>query len=137
MGWIIYASLALLMWGLWSFLPKLSSQYIEPRSGLVFEVIGVAIVGLAILISLKFNPQVHKIGIAYAILTGIVGTLGILFFWFAVTQGKVSVVVPFTALYPLIGIVLAYFILGEDITIRQGVGIFLALVSIVLLSSSN
>jgi transporter family protein len=134
--WLPFAILALICWGLWSFFPKLSANYIEPESGLVFEVIGALIVGLAVLISLKFQPEFHKLGITYAVLTGIIGTLGILFFWFAVARGgRVSIVVPITALYPVIALMLAFLILKEPITIKQGIGIITALISILLLSS--
>jgi len=51
-----------------------------------------------------------------------------------VSKGKASVVIPFTALYPLITIILSFTILKETITAQQGMGIVLALISMILLA---
>lgn len=133
-SWIPYTIAALVLWGLWSFLPKLSAQYISPKSGLVFQTIGVMIITLAVLISIKFKPDVHRLGIVYAILTGIIGGLAVLSFWMAISRGKVATVIPITALYPAISVLLAIIILQEPITLKQGLGIVLACISVILLT---
>jgi len=56
-------------------------------------------------------------------------------FVFALSSGgKASIVVPMTALYPVITIVLSVAILREQITPVHGAGVALALVAVVLLS---
>jgi transporter family protein len=49
--------------------------------------------------------------------------------------GKASIVVPLTALYPIVVLLLGPLILKETITRLQGVGVLCALVSVFLLSS--
>jgi len=134
-SWVIFAILALLVWGFWGFFPKLATNYISPKSVLVYEVIGAIIVGMAVLFLINFKPEVNAKGITFAILTGIAGTLGALFFIFAVSRGETSVVVTTTALYPLITIILAFLILKEPITIKQGVGMIFAFAAMMLLST--
>ena len=134
-SWVIFAILALLVWGFWGFFPKLATNYISPKSVLVYEVIGAIIVGMAVLFLVNFKPEVNAKGITFAILTGIAGTLGALFFIFAVSRGETSVVVTTTALYPLITIILAFLILKEPITIKQGVGMIFAFAAMMLLST--
>ena len=134
-SWVIFAILALLVWGFWGFFPKLATNYISPRSVLVYEVIGAIIVGMAVLFLVNFKPEVNAKGITFAILTGIAGTLGALFFIFAVSRGETSVVVTTTALYPLITIILTFLILKEPITIKQGVGMIFAFAAMMLLST--
>jgi len=134
-SWVIFAILALLVWGFWGFFPKLATNYISPRSVLVYEVIGAIIVGMAVLFLVNFKPEVNAKGITFAILTGIAGTLGALFFIFAVSRGETSVVVTTTALYPLVTITLAFLILKEPITIKQGVGMIFAFAAMMLLST--
>ena len=133
--WVIFAILALLVWGFWGFFPKLATNYISPKSVLVYEVIGAIIVGMAVLFLVNFKPEVNAKGITFAILTGIAGTLGALFFIFAVSRGETSVVVTTTALYPLITIILAFLILKEPITIKQGIGMIFAFAAMMLLST--
>jgi transporter family protein len=48
--------------------------------------------------------------------------------------GKASIVVPLTALYPVVTIILSYLILGERISPLKGVGTILALFTIILMS---
>jgi transporter family protein len=47
--------------------------------------------------------------------------------------GKASIVVPLTALYPLVAIPIAVFALGERVGARESIGIALAAVAVVLL----
>jgi len=49
--------------------------------------------------------------------------------------GKASIVVPFTALYPLVTVSLAPLVLNESITALQGGGVVCALIAVVLLST--
>lgn len=132
--WFLFALLALIMWGLWGFFPKLSIKYISPKSALVYEVLGSIIIGVIVFFLVGFKPEVHAKGIIFAILTGIAATLGTLFFLYAVSKGKASITVTITALYPLITIALAYFILHESISIKQGIGMLLALIAIILVA---
>ena len=47
--WVLYSTMALLVWGLWAFLPKLAISCLEPKTAFMFEVIGGAVTGLAAL----------------------------------------------------------------------------------------
>ncbi len=132
-GWFIYASIALILWGLWGFFPKIAGYYVDPVSILIYEIAGTIFVGVAIL-SLGFRPEVSGIGALFGFLTGITLTLGSLFFLMALSKGKASVVVTMTALYPLITIVLAVLVLDERLTLRQGLGMLLALTAMILFS---
>lgn len=131
-NWLTTAFIAFALFGLWGFFPKLAVTYISPASAIVYEVAGAIVVGLLALKLVGFRPEVQPKGILYAVLTGITGMLGTLFFFYSVKTGKVSVVASLTALYPLITIVLAYFFLREPISPRQIVAMFLALVSLYL-----
>ena len=101
---------------------------------LIFQVVGSIIISLLVLGLLRFRLEVHPKGMAYAFLTGVSGTVGFLFFLYSLGRGKASVVVTMTALYPLVTILLSLLILKERINLRQGVGLGMALVAMVLLS---
>ena len=130
--WFVFSIATLILWGLWGFFPKLTTGYINPKSALVWEVVGGLLVGLIVWAVIGFKPETHPKGILFAILTGFFGLLGALTFLFAVSKGKASVVVTMTALYPLFVILLSYFILHETITIKQGIGIVFALIAMIL-----
>jgi transporter family protein len=130
--WYISAIAALMLWGLWGFFPKITTAYINPKSALVWEAVGTAIVGIVVLTMIGFKPEAHTKGILFGVLTGVFGLLGALAFLFAVSKGKASVVVTITALYPMVVILLSYFFLHETITVKQGIGIGFALVAVLL-----
>ena len=133
--WLLYSLLALFIYGLWGFFPKLAVTYIRPLSALIYEIPGAVLVGIIALIMAGFRLDTHPKGIIFSVLTGICGMLGTLFFLAGAKQGRLAIVVSITALYPLITILLAAILLKEPITIKQIVGMTLALIAIVLLSS--
>ncbi len=131
-AWLPYALATLVVFGFWGFFPKLATTHIKPGSAIVWEVLGALTVGIVAAGILKFRPETHWKGALFAFLTGISGTLGVMFFFFAVNRGKASVVVTLTALYPVVTILLAFLLLEEAISLKQGVGIGFALVAMVL-----
>jgi len=133
--WIIPICITFVLWGIQGFVAKLTTQYINPMSALLYNIVGAFIVGIVILYLLNFSPQIHAKGIALAIFMGTLGILGALGMLYAMRQGKVSVVTVVSALYPLVSILLAYFILKEPVTLKEGVGIAFALVALVLFST--
>ena len=132
--WLLFALLALALWGVWGIFPKLATNYLSPTSVMVYEGIGHIVVVVAVLAYLGFRPEVHPKGITFAILAGLVGTLGSLVFLFALSRGKASVVVPLTAMYPVVTIGLSLWLLHEPLTLKQGAGIVLALLAILMFS---
>lgn len=134
-NWLLTAFLALIIYGFWGFFPKLAVNYIQPTSALVYEIAGAMLVGIASLFLINFQLDTHPKGILFAVLTGIAGMLGTLFFFAAASRGKISVVVSMTALYPLITILLAAFFLREPISLKQIFGMFFAVLAIFLFST--
>jgi transporter family protein len=59
---------------------------------------------------------------------------GTLLFYQALARGKASVVLPMTAMYPALTVVLALLILGEVVSLKQGLGILFALIAVILLA---
>lgn len=133
--WIVPALGAMMFWGLWGFLPKITTTYLNPRSAIVYEVLGAIVLAIAMLISLNFQPQVHPIGIGLAMTTGMLGFGGAFCFLTAVMTGPVTLVSTISALYPTVSIFLAIAFLHETITLQQGIGIVLAIVAMILVAA--
>ncbi len=132
-SWILWTILAFVTFGFWGFFPKLAVTYISPQSAVIYQVLGALLVGITGLAHVGFKPETHPLGILFALLTGITGVLGTLFYYAAASRGQISIVVSLTALYPLITILLATVFLQETLTLKQVAGLGLAIVAIVLL----
>jgi len=137
-NWIIFSILALVSWGIWGFMMKLSINSIGcAKSVMVYQAIGSAVVVLLVLLFLKFRPEGDLKGIGLSVITGVLGMLGTLFFILAISSGNGtgSVVSPLTALYPLITIALALMVLKEPLSVKQGAGIVFAMAAMVLFTT--
>jgi len=133
-SWLLPASICLVVWGFWSFLPKLILRYIDPMSALLYEVAGAILVAVVVLLLLKLKPSTNIQGAGLAIATGMLGAIGSLAFIYAVKVGKVSVVTVFAAMYPLVTISLAYLVLHETVSFKEGLGMAFAFAAIILFS---
>jgi len=133
--WLVPSSVALLLWGVWAFLPKLTMQYINPKSAVVYEALGGLLVAAVVLVFVGFRPETHVRGVTLALITGVLGLLGAFGYLYAVSKGPVALISTMTALYPIVTIILAYLVLGEPVTMKQGIGLIMALIAIILITS--
>ena len=133
--WLLPTGLALFAWIFWGFLPKLAARHINAQSAMIYQVLGGLIIGLGVLIQMKFKVQFNIPGFAYGLAIGLLGFFGALMYLIAVSKGPLALVAPITALYPVGAILLSFFILGETVTTKQGIGIGLSLVSMYLIST--
>ena len=133
-SWVFYACVAVICWGAVGLLQKLGTNRISSRSLLVWLIVGF----LALLPILwrdgNLSGMTWKV-LLIGLLGGAANGLGSWALFGALEKGaKASVAVPLTALYPLVTILLARIFLAETLTIRQWVGIVLALAGGAMLS---
>jgi transporter family protein len=133
--WIPPALATFALWGVWALLPKLAIRYIDPRSAIVYQAIGVAAVAFVLAASMAFRPAWDWRGASFAAATGMLGFTGALFYLYALTRGPVGLVAVSTALYPGLTVLLAWLFLGEPVTLKQGIGLVFALIALVLFAT--
>lgn len=134
--WLIFSLLSIIFWGISGFFMKLGTNYIDPKLGFFYQMLGgflVSIFTALFLISNIFNLT-SKLGFWYAFLAGLTGGIGTFFLLKAYEKGNLSIVTVLTALYPIVTILLAFFILKEKITLFQAIALVLSLIAIILLS---
>lgn len=132
--WYVYTALTVLTWGLWGIFSKLAANYAKPKQALLFQTVGVLAFAIVVLFMEKFHFEWSAAGFGWAALGGFFAFVGFLTFFAALDQGKASTVVTLSALYPLVTIVLSIAFLHERLTMRQGIGIVLALLASALLA---
>jgi transporter family protein len=133
--WFWFAVVILLAWGVVGLLQKLSTNHLSAESSLIWLVAGF----LLLQPLLYSGPSLFDhstLSLAWGLLSGVLNALGSWALFAALKNGgKASIVAPFTALYPLVVVLVAPMLLHESISLLQGLGVLCALVAVVLLST--
>lgn len=135
--WFAPSVFSIFVFGLANFLPKLSVDRLGALQAILYHGLGVGIFGVCVFAWHRFSVPVDPVGSFYGVLIGIMGMLGQLFYVRALQKGAVSIVSIIASLYPAVTVILAMFLLNEQLTERQTVGTILALVALVMLISGK
>jgi transporter family protein len=133
-NWLGYSLMAVGLWGLWGFLSKVATLRLPAQAAYLLAVTGhLAVVGYLVMageLAIPWQPG----GLAAAVGAGICMAVGLLYFFKALEGGAAGVVVPLTALYPMVTVFLSWALLNEGFTLRRLAGVALALAAVWLLS---
>jgi bacterial/archaeal transporter family protein len=133
-NWFYFSLVALGLWGVWGFLSKVAAQQLPSPAVYLLAVTGhLAVIGYLGLTGGLTLPW-HPVGLTVALAAGICMAFALLSFFKALAGGPATVVVPLTALYPVVTVVMSWALLHETLTPRHLAGIALALVAVWLLS---
>ncbi len=136
--WLIYSIISLISWGLWGVALKLASRSLEWHQVYVSTVLSSIILSTALLLYFKgdiISPS-NTTGYLYALVAGFLGGAGYIALIKALEHGSAPVVIALTSLYPVIVAILSVILLGEAMGIRKIAGLGLAIIAIILLSTS-
>ncbi len=134
----MYAVLTAIIWGLAPAFEKTGlSGKVDPYVGVVIRTIPVVIVSITGLFLLGKAGELAHLetrNIFFLAIGGLIaGFLGQLTLYNALKAGEASIVVPISATYPLITLVIAVLFLGESVTLTKVLGIILVISGVALL----
>ena len=150
--WLLWTLLAVFCWGVWALLGKLIGEALSPALTQALSTIGLIPVILALGFSMNIrgkarlasavpNPLTHagggegnrRRGALLALGAGTLTCLGNVAYYGVLNRGaKAATVVPLTALYPVVTVLLAVMVLKERLNLIQIAGIGLSLIAIYL-----
>ena len=123
--WVIYALLSALFAALTSILAKIGIQNINSNLAVAIRTVVVLIMAWAIVFFSGKHNDIVNIGqknMLFLILSGIATGLSWLFYYKALQIGDASKVIPIDKFSLVIGMVLAFIVLKETITIKTIIG---------------
>jgi len=126
--------MALGLWGLWGFLSKTATAYLPYQAVYLLAISGHLAVIAYLLTGGELQVPWQPWGLALAVGSGLCTAFGLLCFLKALARGPATVVVPLTALYPAITVLLSAVLLHEDLPPSRLLGLALALAAGWLLS---
>ena len=129
----LYAIASLVLFGIWGFGSKLATDVAGPRFVFVFAQIPYIVIAAAMYV---FGGPYHFTwnGMRWTVLMGTFGAFGVLCYVLAIGKMPASRVVPITAAYPALTILLSWAILHEKLTLRHLLGVAFALAGVALLA---
>jgi transporter family protein len=133
-NWLGFSLMALTLWGVWGVLSKVATQHLPSQAVYLLAITGHLVVVGYLAAQKGLAIPWHPGGVAAGLAAGVAMAFGLLFFFRALALGAASVVVPVTALYPLVTVVLSRVVLQESLTPRHLAGVALALLAVWLLS---
>lgn len=136
MGWFGWILVAVFFWGLGPILAKLGLTTIAPLPALTIRSVGVALTLLLVAVlrgGLGELRSVEPRAAMYLLADGLTGSLlAHLAYYYALRLGEASKVVPVSAAYPVLGLLLAAFILGEKLTAGRVAGSLLIVIGVLV-----
>jgi drug/metabolite transporter (DMT)-like permease len=137
--WLIYSTVSMLIWAIWSLLSPLASQNL---SGSMVQMLSSAgLVPFAVLLLFSKNLKKYNHlgkGVLLALATGVTAGLGNVMLYNALgSNGPASLVFPIISMAPLIPVLAAPFLFREEIRGLQAFGVVVALVAILLLNTTS
>jgi uncharacterized membrane protein len=133
--WLLFASITTLFWGIWGAFIEIPEKAGFPAtlgySIWAFTMVPCALVALYII---KWKLNVDKRSIFLGCVVGLTGSGGQLLLFQALRSGPAYIVFPLISLFPILTIFLSIVFLKERGTIRQWIGIAVALIAIGFLS---
>lgn len=134
MHWMIYAGVAILLWGVNGLLMKLGTNRISARAMVIWVTAGFVVL-LPWMWEMTSLSTLTTRTLAVGLIAGAVNGLGNWAVFACLEKGaKASVAIPLTALYPLCTVALATVFLRERPTGSQWIGIALAVAAGAMLS---
>jgi len=137
-GWFLFASVALVFFGISGITQKLSTNHVSFEMSFLWFCVAMAVISLVVAVLVPLDWRLSPALVALAALGGLLNGLGALTSFAALEKGgKASVVIPIINLYPLVTIAGAWIFLGEKLTTTQMAGIVCALAAVVFLSQES
>jgi bacterial/archaeal transporter family protein len=131
--WVAWTFLTLLSWGLWAVLSKLIGGSISDAQIQVISTLGVLPIIFALsMVKAPAAAGNRRRGVLLALGSGIISCLGNIAYYEALNHAKAATVIPLTALYPVVTVLLAIPLLKEHVNLPQWIGIGLSLAAIYL-----
>ena len=135
--WLLPSVLAVILWGISMFLPKLAIRGLPPFHMTIYSYSFFLLGSIALQgfygFQIDFNPR----GVLLAMAVGVVGGIAQILYNVSLRTSTMTYSVVITSLYPAVSTLLAFFVLGEALTLRQTAGIVLGIFSLILMVKAS
>ncbi len=134
-GWMWFAGIALVFWGITGVTQKLATNKISSELSFIWFAYAMIAISAVLAALVPMHWHVRPLIFWAAVAGGTLNGLGALTSFTALESGgKASVVISLISLYPLVTVAFAFIVLHERLTLAQWAGVGIAIVAAILLS---
>ena len=132
---VIFALLCAVAWAFWGMFGKLSVNRGVPPTTLAFlSSCASFVVIVGSYAWQRFPAAPTSAGILWALLSGVCGAIGMLFFSMAIKRGDAAIMVTLSAIYPVFTVLLSPLILQEKLSLTHVIGVLLVTLGVILVA---
>ena len=131
--WLFPSIVAVILWGVSMFTPKLALRSLPPFHLTIYSYSFFMLGSLVLQGFYGFHIDFDPKGVLLALAVGVIGGISQIIYTTSLRNSSMTYSVVITSLYPGVATLLAFFILGETLTLRQVAGIILGIFSLVLM----
>ena len=126
----------LLLWGAYGIAAKIAVREIGLQVLIWSQVVGLVMFPAYFFLFKEMLPlKLDGAGIAWALGAGFLGIAGGVVLYWLLRDAPANIVIPISALYPVVTVILAFLFLHEELSLTRLAGIGLAVIAIWLLSA--
>jgi bacterial/archaeal transporter family protein len=133
---LLFAGLTILLWGFWGFFGKLAlEKHMAPTSVFLAEVCTSAVCAVPVVLILWRKHEAASLYTSWNVFGLALGAglaLGLFCYYFALETSQASILVPLTATYPAVSVLLSYALLQERPHVSQWIGVMFVIVGAIL-----
>lgn len=131
--WLLPSILAVILWGVSMFLPKLAIRSLPPFHLTIYSYSFFLIGAIVMQAFYGFEIGFDARGTLLAASVGVLGGIAQILYNVSLKTSSMTYSVVVTSLYPVVATVLAYVFLHEELTLRQTAGIVLGTFALLLM----
>jgi len=132
---IIFALLCAVAWAFWGVFGKLSTNHGVPPTTLAFlSSCASFVVIVGTYAWQRFPTAPTAAGIQCALVSGVCGAIGMLFFSIAIKRSDTASIVTLSAVYPIFTVLLSPLILQEKLSLTHAIGVLLVTLGVILVA---
>ncbi|MBU6474603.1 MAG: DMT family transporter [Alphaproteobacteria bacterium] len=135
--WGYPSMLAVVLWGVSAFLPKLALRQLPPLHMTVYSNCFFLLGCVALQAFYGFHVEFNARGVMLAGLVGVSGGTAQLFYNLSLRNNSLTYNVVIASLYPVVATLMAYLFLGETLGARQAAGVALGIVSLLMMVKTS